>query len=131
MRADRLEIVCEVLDNLKPTEIERFYMGEWLQKTGCGTKACAIGHACMDDRIASMGLNLVIKSNSEPNSFIPKYSDYYETIALAKFFEISIDQVHEFFYPSAYGLYADEITPQQVSNRIKEFLKESECSEHE
>lgn len=109
-------------------------------KNECGFVACAIGHACSIPAFRKAGLKLAAV-DSKDYGFVDKDTDrtkmfgvvyqegsyiVREYNAIAQFFDISSWEAEALFGPYAYK---DDITPKQVANVIRRFLKGLEKGE--
>ena len=101
-----------------PVEVA-FDIGTWLRKdgmsVGCGFSACAIGHACLDDRFNEMGFMF--------KGTLPYYvregghgwqwdSDW---AAVSEFFDLSEDLANHIFFEDNYPSRPDA---QMVKDRV-------------
>ena len=83
----------------------------------CGTRACAVGHACLDPRFNALGLRL--DDGNEGN--FPVFDGSTSWEAVEKFFGLSASQATRLFYKEEYPQGCR--TPVQgVIDRLKELL---------
>lgn len=121
MNRQRLELVAEILHNLKLNEAnEDFYMGLWRKQEACKTSACAIGWAASDDRLVSQGLTL--HAPTDCAFLIPKYKNLEDFAAIEKFFDISEGVADWLFGGDRYSCAVSSVTANMVANRIDDYL---------
>lgn len=105
-----------------------FDLSTWLSTDGdartCGYSACAIGHACLDQRFIDQGLTLVRMGYPQLLEQ-DEHGHYYSSswAAVTAFFDFEEEgQAAFFFDPDHYP--KGDIRPGQVADRIEQWLKE-------
>lgn len=103
---------------------EEFSIDVWgaVGDDGCGFSACAIGHACFDDRFPR--LVGMLDPNHEFTVGVLGVSDEWGGILprLGEVFDIRSDQVNYLFMPTQVGGESEE-TPRDVINRIEKLQR--------
>jgi hypothetical protein len=115
--ARRLRKLAKCLDHVKP---EQFRMSTWWAGKplpGCGTAACALGHACTIPEFYVLGLRLKLKCTCQycTNAFIPVFKGMKSFEAAERFFGITQQEARDLF--TSNSMRGD--TPKQVAARIR------------
>ena len=106
----------------------RFDMIDWFDnvRTDCGFAACAVGHACLDERFNREGL--LLKFNGPGQSHHPMYSHkgntYLSWVAVSLFFDLRMMETDHLFDGDKYP-YDQKKDPAAVRQRIEAFLADS------
>ena len=127
---DRLNRLADYLDTLP---VEQFNLIEWVTDAqmdpmteeivpGCGTVACAVGHACMIEDFKKQGLG---QYGEYP--FSPTYGALTGWDAVQAFFGVGYFDAWQLFDYSCYG-YEDRTPPSEVALRIRQFIAENPIS---
>jgi hypothetical protein len=148
MKQERLELLIEVLENIKPTPQLGFdmcaWLGVWAGKVhACKTTACALGYAALDPRFQAMGLKLVdnrsvghprqdssvFRTVEEYNAALKEHGPTLITMVVfedqngfeagALLFDISDPAACYLFDPDYYEGNGHDITPEQVIERVR------------
>jgi hypothetical protein len=128
-RYDLLEALCRDLVMVKREDFNfaSYYSENWKGgKPGCGTTACALGHAPFVPEIAAAGLSVVCELNGNCLFFINSGPLMCGIPAAAKIFGLSWAEVNYLFGPHATH---DELndappgsaTPAEVAEHIRKF----------
>jgi len=137
MNVDRMQQLVRVLLEVE-AQGKHFNIGCWSRQESCGTVACAVGWAARDKWHNGQGLSLVADTSGygqyDGPHFIPAYSVFSDTDAVAEYFEIPATHVTYFFYahsyrkldgnPVTYGDTVKSITVREVIDRLQNFLGE-------
>lgn len=108
---------------VEPQKGLKFDLLSWVERSGCGYSACAVGHACLDPRFNEQGL--VMDLNYASPLYIDK-SGYKRTswMAVETFFGIGEKAAEYLFQKSKYKdrvrgkIRYIEATPEMVLGRI-------------
>jgi len=104
------DVKAEDLPNTKAW----FDMSTWLSTDGdpatCGFNACAIGHACLDQRFIDQGLEM---SGAEPS-----FGGYHGPYAIGEFFGIDEQVVFDLFIPDD----GSQVTAAEVRESLEKLL---------
>jgi len=131
MAVRRVARLVEVLQGVEPGQ---FYMGAWARDygnnrkrkfdSGCGSTACAFGHACLDPVLIEQGLSMVMEGPNYEGvrRGTPRYKHWKALDAAKEFFGLSHDMATQWFMPSRYR-YEDRDNLKLVTSRIKEDLR--------
>ena len=100
-----------------------FNMDTWFDwdYEGCGTTACALGHACSIPSFRKAGLRM----RSDPvdeNYYYPDFNGMEGLEAASEFFDIDFEGACSLFYSRG------PETPKQVAKRIRKFVKTGDCT---
>ena len=110
--ANRLLKLADLLDTVPIKDLD---MSVW--RRGCGTVACALGHACLSPKFRG----LVLNSSNIP---ILTKDPYIQSInAAEQYFSITNGQACDLFLPGMYK--AKYPHPKTVANRIRKFVEAS------
>ena len=114
---ERLLQVCRVLRELPKGK--RFSLYGWYE---CGTIGCAIGWAAADPWFKRRGLKLrrSIELGYEKNWY-PVCSELVKGEAVSKFFNLTISERHNLFYPGGYT----RDNRRDVIRRIEKFVADA------
>ncbi len=122
VRLDRLTTLANYLDTI---EEEDFYLGSWkcmkrFNNPECGTKACAIGHACDIPEFKEAGLSLRLVPDF--NYKVPVYEGQENWRAVEAFFDMTDEDTQELFYWTGYD--GDiRVPPSRVAAKIRAFIQ--------
>jgi hypothetical protein len=84
----------------------------------CETTACAVGYASTIPCLKRAGLEL---TSSLTNCSEPKYRDFTNMLAVAIFFNITVQQAEYLFFKTAYP--KTRRGPRSVAKRIRQFVR--------
>lgn len=137
-RKEKLLRLRKILEDISPERQHKFDMMVWinhdaihmsnltpefylepnskLQDPACGTYACALGWACLDEELYNQGL----RARMIGGRLIPTFDGAQDTYAGAKFFEISPSDAEYLFVPSTYS--DGKIKPEHVIHRIDNLM---------
>lgn len=108
--AERLRILADFLPSV---QIETFDLRNW----GCGTTACACGHAASIPELRAAGLHMVPYADT---TFMQiHFGGYEDWRAICRFFCLGHTQARKLF---SVGRYESGATPAMVATRIREYL---------
>lgn len=102
--------------SFKPNKQVLFDIGDWVSSNSfgpanaCGTTACAVGHACLDQRFNEMGLHIEIGEAK------PIFKNKENWDAVEKFFGIENETAEMLFMDYHYD--TTDVTPAQVLERV-------------
>lgn len=114
MNVERLTHLITVLERVERDELD-FDMTVFYRVSPCGTAACALGYAAVDEEFVSQGLGLETRSTTY---FTPIFHGHLSYFAGSEFFGLSIEQAYFIFDSYYYRPFLRSITPRQVINRI-------------
>jgi hypothetical protein len=109
-----------------------FKMRTWLGYRDCGFSACAIGHACLDERFNQLGFMFC---GDNPLFSVSERVEHFGWTAVTKFFEIDqqiadwLFSMYAYFEPGVTWSGDDSVpqaSPQQVKERIDDLLETDE-----
>lgn len=139
INVEALKQMIRVLRTVQQNENQRakFHLDAWTYAKGgavnisalkpetlaCGTTACACGFAGIDPWFNEQGFYLKPYQGFSGQRFEPAYKGREGWEAVEEFFGLSKKQATKLFSVSCY--WCDEITPQDVINRIESLLKEN------
>lgn len=117
----------EVRSDTKVGNIDRLNMSWWHFSGGCGSQACAIGHAMMDPWFRRRGF---VGVDGLYGHKIPAFRGSRQRGAIRRFFGLSNQEVKYLFYPSSYpescgsGPRARDAVVRRLNEKIKEKIAE-------
>lgn len=112
---EALEKLGEVVDNIDPKTLN---MDDWVSGVNeCGTVACIIGHACMNDWFKEKGLRL--EDAPKVSHITPAFEDELGYSAIERFFGISFNNADRLFS----GDYYEDMFPEEIKETFKTRLK--------
>lgn len=122
MNKRALELLVKALENPKLHK-KNFNLHNWANgphppkkpTLECGSTACAIGLACTIPEWKKDGFKMV----AEGDAYCPEYGPYASFDAVSRYLRITYEDVMYLFHEDSY---LPEASPQDVANRIKEFI---------
>lgn len=111
--------LAKLADHLEGVPRARFNMSCWAKENGCGTVACAAGHACTIKSFNRAGLRL---DRDEYGNGTPTFKGLADFQAIEEFFGINEDESW-MFHPSCQFYKTDRPTPKTVAKAFRKFLK--------
>lgn len=73
-KVERAERIVTVLSNLSGHQVDKhFDMGQWAEKTDCGTVGCAAGQCAMDPWFQRRGFGVIFEKRSNRDGSDPFY----------------------------------------------------------
>jgi len=119
MNIQRLQMLIDLLDRIPA---EAFDLSLWTN--GCGTVACAIGHACLDPEFNKLGL--MLRTGGMPGLWVNGVGFVAHNYnAIAQFFGISEYTAYWLFAPDQY-FPRDWHDPKVVVERIKQYISKEQ-----
>jgi hypothetical protein len=110
--------LLRLADHLDTVPKELFNMRTWYTSyRGCGTVACAAGHAAAVPEFKDEGFALETTDDCEKE---PVYKGHTGFEACSAFFKLDFNTNQRIFTRYSYG--EDDPTPKEVANRIREIL---------
>jgi len=114
--AKRLLKLADLLDDLP---VKEFDLGRWYYTgEGCGTVACAVGHACLSPKFPG----LVLNDYRSPS--LKKGPEMRDMCVVESYFSLTYEHAWHLFIDKAYPL-GDKTRPKIVANRIRKFVEAS------
>lgn len=126
VHVDRLNRLADHLDTVP---VEQFDLQDWVGAAnlgpdgfeivaGCGTVACAVGHACLMPEFQDEGL----KFDDDVPCYMTFDRNFYGWFAVEEFFGLAFDSADKMFSAGSYDDYA---TSSEVAARIRQFLDDN------
>lgn len=138
INVERLERLAVILDGYQPgdnrLEFDLHQWTEpkmkrggflWLQQVECGTKACAVGLACLSGVFASEGFSAY---RNYRRRLVPTFKDKENWAAVRMFFGLSKKQALRLFEDKSYPESKGPIAANAVACRIRSMIARSQKS---